>query len=125
MTTGCDHKFVDSTSCIKCGWTPPLLNIVRVETEPPDYQADVIMGVGYFRMPSEEAMSDDLQASAAWQDVEQVLQQETGLHVLKILIADARAADAQQIAALRAENERLQLQIDLLNNELQEEGERD
>jgi hypothetical protein len=19
----CDHKFIDSTSCLKCGWTPP------------------------------------------------------------------------------------------------------
>jgi len=19
----CDHKFVDSTACLKCGWTPP------------------------------------------------------------------------------------------------------
>jgi DNA repair exonuclease SbcCD ATPase subunit len=39
-------------------------------------------------------------ANAAWQDVEQVLQQEPDLHVLKILIADARAADAARIAAL-------------------------
>jgi hypothetical protein len=22
MTRGCDHKFVDSRSCLKCGWTP-------------------------------------------------------------------------------------------------------
>lgn len=19
----CDHKFIDSTHCLKCGWTPP------------------------------------------------------------------------------------------------------
>lgn len=22
VTERCDHKFVDSTSCLKCGWTP-------------------------------------------------------------------------------------------------------
>jgi outer membrane murein-binding lipoprotein Lpp len=23
MSERCDHKFVDSTGCLKCGWTPP------------------------------------------------------------------------------------------------------
>jgi hypothetical protein len=23
MATTCDHKFIDSKSCLKCGWTPP------------------------------------------------------------------------------------------------------
>lgn len=24
MTRGCDHKFVDSSQCLKCGWKPKL-----------------------------------------------------------------------------------------------------
>jgi hypothetical protein len=23
LKKGCDHKFIDSNSCLKCGWTPP------------------------------------------------------------------------------------------------------
>jgi hypothetical protein len=23
MTNGCDHKFIDSKHCLKCGWVPP------------------------------------------------------------------------------------------------------
>jgi hypothetical protein len=32
----CDHKFVDSTHCLKCGWTPPppaFASIARLATD--------------------------------------------------------------------------------------------
>jgi hypothetical protein len=30
----CDHEFVDSTRCLKCGWTPPLVNAVDPSAQP-------------------------------------------------------------------------------------------
>ncbi|MEP7304177.1 MAG: hypothetical protein ABJA98_01540 [Acidobacteriota bacterium] len=35
LGAGCDHKFVDSRSCLKCGWTPPAADAVREETTEP------------------------------------------------------------------------------------------
>lgn len=30
LRASCDHKFIDSTFCLKCGWTPPA--VTREET---------------------------------------------------------------------------------------------
>lgn len=46
--SGCDHKFIDSKSCLKCGWTPPqfyseALRVLHVAAQlPPDEALDSI-----------------------------------------------------------------------------------
>lgn len=30
----CDHKFIDSSMCLKCGWFPPVRDLVRADTAP-------------------------------------------------------------------------------------------
>lgn len=43
MPTTCDHKFIDSSYCLKCGWTPPTMIKARVTRD--DGTVMIVMGI--------------------------------------------------------------------------------